>query len=183
MLEAMGIWALLGLVVFVIAGIVSAEMDSAFAALVTIVIGGVVLEWLMGVSIWTVLTTNPLLIFAALVLYVAAGGLYTVVWRWPEYIRKHKGAIMSAYTRWAGNQKSGANNSFDAFLDSNDYDFNASSHAERLTTWVILWPFSMSWELARKPAFWLAKTIYYSLGNTLQNVGRRTARKLHNSSE
>lgn len=183
MLETIGISAILGLTVFVIAGIVSAEMDSAFAALVTLVIGGVAVEYGMGISLWGVLTTNPLLIFIALVLYVAGGGLYTVIWRWPEYIRKHKDEIMSEYTRWAGNQKSGANNSFDAFLDSNEYDFNASSHAERLTTWIILWPFSMSWELARKPAFWLGKTVYYSLGNTLQNVGRRTARKIHNSSE
>jgi hypothetical protein len=183
MIEALSIWAILGLIVFLIAGVISAEMDSAFAALVTLVIGGVVLEWAMGISLWAALIAHWPWIFSGMVLYVAAGGLYTVVWRWPEYIRKHKADIMTTYSRWAANIKAGGNNSFDAYLDSKDYEYNASTHAERLSTWVILWPFSLSWELARKPAFWLGKTVYHSLGNTLQRVGRNTARKLHNTSE
>ncbi len=182
MLGTLSFWVIGGLIVFIVAGIISAEMDSAFAALVTLVIGAVIVEWGMGISLISVLLSNPLWIFMGLVLFAAAGGLYTVVWRWPEFIRKNKDTIMSSYTRWAGDRKSGQDNSFDAYLDSSDYDFNASAHAERLTTWVILWPFSLTWELARKPAFWLGKTVYYSLGNTLQRVGRSTARKLHDSS-
>jgi hypothetical protein len=179
----LGIWVVLGLIVFVVAGIVSAEMDSAFAALVTMVIGAVILEYGMGIGMWAALVAHWPWIFAGMVLYVAVGGLYTVVWRWPEFIRKHKSDITSAYARWASNLKTGSNNSFDAFLDSKEYDFNARDHAERLTTWVVLWPFSLIWELARKPAFWLGKTVYHSLGNTLQRVGRNTARKIHNSGE
>jgi hypothetical protein len=86
---------------------------------------------------------------------------------------------MRDYTGWAGDRYNTQDNSFDAFLNSHAYKFNASAHKERLGTWVGMWPFSMTWELARKPAIWVWNTSYKSLGELFQRISHRTARKLH----
>lgn len=175
-----GLMALGGLFLFVIAGIVSAEMDSAIMASATFVIGLLTLNYGFGISVLAVIATNPLWLIGAIVLYVALGSLYTAVWRWPEYIRKHRDSVMKEYTRWAKNLNETEDNSFDAFLDSDSYEYNASQHKERLGTWVGMWPFSLFWELLRKPAIWVWKTAYASLGELFQKIGRNTARKMHN---
>lgn len=175
-----GLLALGGLALFVVAGIVSAEMDSALMATATFLIGLITLNYGFGISVFAVMAANPLWILGAIVLYVGIGALYTAVWRWPEYIRKNKAAIMKEYARWARDRRDDQDNSFDAFLDSDSYDYNASQHKERLGTWVGMWPFSLFWELLRKPAIWVWKTSYRSLGELFQRIGRSTARKMHN---
>lgn len=131
-----GLMALGGLVLFVIAGIIAAEMDSAIASVVTFVIGILTLNYGFGISILSVFAANPLWIVGAIILYVGVGALYTALWRWPEYIRKNRDRIMSRYNEWARNRKETQDNSFDAFLDSDKYEYNASDHKERLGTWV-----------------------------------------------
>jgi len=174
-----GLLALVGLALFVVAGIFSAEMDSALMATATFVIGIITLEWGFQIGIWAMIVSNPLWAVGLVILYVASGAAYTAIWRWPEYIRKNKTEIMDRYHRWARGLDSNEDNSFDAFLDSDEYRFNAWNHKERLGTWVGMWPFSLFWELLRKPAIWVWNTAYASLGNAFQTIGRRTARKLY----
>lgn len=174
-----GIWAILGIIVFVIAGILSAELDSASLSAGTFVIGLIVLEWGLGIGVWALFVSNPLWIIGSIVLYVALGAAYTAFWRWPEYICEHDSELMDKFARWAHNLASNEDKSFEAFMDSDEYNYNAWQHKERLGTWVGMWPFSLSWELARKPAIWVWNTAYNSLGSTFQSAGRRAARKIH----
>lgn len=88
---------------------------------------------------------------------------------------------MDHYIRWSGGIIDAEDNSFDAFLDSDAYKYNAGQHKERLGTWVTMWVFSLFWELLRKPARWLWNTAYTSFARMFQNIGRNTARKLHNN--
>lgn len=168
-----------GLVVFIGAGVFAAEMDSAIMAGATFIIGLITLEYGFGFGLWPMIVGNPLWIIGFVILYVAAGALYTALWRWPEYIRKNESDIMDNFTRWANGRKDTQNNSFDAFLDSEKYYYNASQHKERLGTWVGMWPFSFFWEVLRKPAIWIWKISYASLSSLFESIGRRTARKLH----
>lgn len=174
-----GIWAILGLIIFVAAGIFSAEMDSAVMSFATFVIGLLLLEFGFKVAIWAAFVANPLLLIAAIVVYVCLGAAYTAIWRWPEYIRHNKDDVMEQYNFWAGRRKDNENTSFDTYLDSDNYKYNAWEHKERLGTWVGMWPFSLGWELARKPAIWIWNIMYNSLGKMFQSIGRNTARKLH----
>lgn len=175
----LGFMAIIGIALFVVAGIFAAEMDSALMSVATFVIGLLALNYVFEISVFATFIANPLWIVGAVVLYVAAGAAYTALWRWPEFIRKNKDHIMRDYADWAKNRDDNKDNSFDAFLNSYQYKFNASEHKERLGTWVGMWPFSMTWELARKPAIWVWNTSYKSLGELFQRIGQRTARKLH----
>lgn len=171
---------IIGLLSFIAAGIFSAEMDSAFMAFGTIVVGLLTLQYGFGIAVWAAIIANPLLIVAAFFLNIMAGGVYTAVWRWPEFIRNNKQHILSSYDLWVDAQNASEPNSFDTYLESGRYTYNASSHKERLATWVFMWMFSLVWELSRKPVIWLAKTVYAGFGGMFQKIGLNTARKLHN---
>lgn len=174
------IWAVAGLMFFVVGGVIAAEMDSAFAAVATFVIGLVTLKYGFGIPIFASFAANPFLIIAAIMSYIAAGALFTGVWRWPEFIRENDESILKDYTEWSKDVDDSKDNSFEAFLDSPSYMYNAWQHKERLGTWVGMWPFSLGWELARKPAIWIWNTSYHSLGDVFQRIGKRAARKIHN---
>mgnify|MGYP000025694606 CR=1 FL=1 len=174
-----GVLALIGLLVFISAGILSAEMDSALMSVATFIIGLLVLQFGFGVSVWAAFVANPLVAIGAVILYVAIGAAYTAVWKWPDFIRKNKDKIMRQYNDWARHQNDNEDNSFEAFLDSSYYEFDASDHKERLGTWTGMWPFSFIWDMSRRPAIWLWGKLYKSLGDLFQNIGKRTARKLH----
>lgn len=76
-----GILGILGLALFVVAGVFAAEMDSAWMALATVIIGIMVLEYGLGIAIFASFPANILWIFAILILNTAAGGAYTAIWR------------------------------------------------------------------------------------------------------
>lgn len=173
------ILAFAGLAIFIVAGVFAAETDSALMSVATFVIGLITLEYGFGIGVWAMLTGNWLWAIGFVVLYIALGAAYTALWRWPEYIRNHKESILSKYTSWTRELKDTENNSFDAFMDSDAYRFKASLNKERLGTWSGMWPFSLGWELSRKPAIWLWNNVYASLGELFEKIGRNTARKLH----
>lgn len=173
------IWALLGIAVFLILGFFSAETDSAILATGTFLIGILLLEFAFGVGILSAMVTSPFVAVGVVFAHIIIGALYVVVWRWPEYIREHSDSINSAYESWAAKRNSNQSNSFDDFLESSSYKFNAWQNKERLGVWVGLWIFSLTWELSRKPAIWMWDTLYSSLGNTLQHVGKRAARRAY----
>lgn len=178
MLE-LGVFLIGGMLAFVALGIFSAENDSALLSTATFVGGIALLEFGFEISIMAAFAANPLLILGSILTYVVIGAIYTALWRWPEFIRKNRTEIMSDYNEWAKHVPSDQDNSFDKFLESYKYKFNAGDHKGRLGTWVGLWPFSMFWELARKPAIWAWDNAYRSLGNLFQRISHNTARKIH----
>jgi hypothetical protein len=179
-----GLMALVGVAVFVAAGILSAEMDSALLSVATFVIGLLTLQFGFEIAVWSAFVANPLLAVGAVIIYVALGAVYTAVWKWPDYIRKNKERIMSSYNDWARKKnQNNADNSFEAFLDSDSYEYSASDHKERLATWTGMWPFSFVWDVSRRPAIWLWEVVYTSLGEAFQRISKRTARKIHERGE
>jgi len=181
MLLEYGILAFAGLAIFITAGVLSIETDSMLMSVATIIIGALTLQFGFNIAIWSFVAANFILLMSLLFLYAGVGAVYTAIWRWPEYIRMNKVHVMHNYTTWSRlRPKTGSDNSFDTFLNSDAYEFNAGSHKERLANWVIMWPFSMSWEIARKPTKWIYKTLFSVLGDMFQSISHRTARNIHN---
>lgn len=178
-----GLLAIVGLIVFVAAGILSAELDSALLSVATFVIGLITLQFGFDIAVWSAFVANPILAVGAVIVYVALGSLYTAVWKWPDFIRRRKNKIMNTYNDWARKKSDNEDNSFEAFLDSSYYEYNASDHKERLATWTGMWPFSFLWDVSRRPAIWLWNVVYSKLGEIFQNIGKRTARKIHEKNE
>jgi hypothetical protein len=174
-----GLIALAGIIIMIVAGIFAAEMDSGFIAAATFVIGLLTLEFGFGIGVWAMISGNFLWFFAFALLYAALSSAFVGFWRWPEYIRNNHDRIMNAYMEWSRTRKNTQDNSFDAFMDSDSYKFKVRMHKERIGTWAAMWPWSLAWELSRKPAIWIWNTMYTSLGEALEKIGRNTARKIH----
>lgn len=178
-----GVWFALFLIIFVACGTFTASVGNMFWSLIVIAAGAGILEFLVGISILSILITNPLLVIAALAIYIGIGAAYTGLWRWPSHLSKHSGVIKSAFNQWrnsheiqlAGKTKE---ETFELFLDSDRYNsWHPRSNKERLSTWVVMWPFAMGWELSHKPLIWVFETVYYTLGDMFVAIGKQTARK------
>lgn len=172
-----GTWFAIFALIILAAGIFSAEFDSFFGGTVTLSIGLLGADLIFGYPIFSALVANPLIAIVIVGLYVMIGSAYTGIWRWPEYLRGKSENIEHDFAQYRMDNKGG---SFDDFLESNRYNgYRASSNKERLSAWVLMWPFSLFWELARKPAKWAFNTVYATLGNMFENVGKNTAKKMH----
>lgn len=178
-----GVWLALFFIIFVACGTFTATIGNMFWSIVVLAAGAGVLQFLAGIAILPILIANPLLIVAVVGGYIAIGAAYTGMWRWPSYLRRHSGYIKSEFTRWsearekqlAGKTKAEA---FEIFLDSDFYaTWHPSRNKERLSTWVLMWPFAMGWELSHKPLIWIFETVYYTLGDMFVAIGKNTARK------
>lgn len=177
-----GTWFAIFVLIVLIAGIASAEFDSFVGGTVTLITGLIGADLIFGYPVFASIIANPLIILAVIALYIAVGSIYTALWKWPDYIRSKSKHINSSYDNWTrSNEKNKVEKTFDNFLDSPDYKNNyaASSNKERLSAWVMMWTFSMAWELARKPAKWVFKNVYSMLGDMFEQVGKSTAKKMH----
>lgn len=176
-------------ILFFIAGIVVSEFDSFFMGTLTLISGLAIMQWVFGVPIWASIVSNPFIVLLILGVYIAVGSMYTAFWRFPNFINKHKDRIQSNYESYIRNTFNAKtsdefakylkdDNNFENYLDSNHYEYKASKNKDRLSSWVLMWPFAVAWELMHKPAIWLWETIYYNLGDLFDNVSKRTARGL-----
>lgn len=178
-----GVWLALFAIIFVASATFTATVGNIFWSFVVLLAGAGILEFLIGISILSVLVANPLLVIAVLAIYVGIGAAYTGLWRWPAHLRKHSGVIKLAFDQWRSSREKHLadktkEEAFELFLDSVNYEsWHPRRNKERLSTWVLMWPFAMGWELSHKPLIWIFETIYYTLGDMFVSIGKNTARK------
>lgn len=164
------------IVTAILIAIALAEIDSYKLSILTMVASIASLDILFGFPVWETIQSNIFSILLFVGLYIAIGAAYTATWRWPEYLRDQSIAITHAYNSW---RKSSPASTKQDFKKSYDYrEFTASGNYAKLTKWVFMWPFSLAWELSRKPAIWLWTTVYDLLGNLFERVGDRVTDKI-----
>jgi hypothetical protein len=152
-------------------GIFASESDSFIFTTATILSTFIALDLFFSVPVWATIVANPITIILFAFAYVAVGSAYTAIWRWPEFLRERREQIQSSYDSYISRHQ---DHTKDDFMASYDYrDFTASSNKSSLANWVMAWPLSLTWELARKPAIWVWETAYEVLGNLFTRVGRR----------
>ena len=192
---ATGVWFAIFVLGFLFMGIFSSEMDNIFLGMLTLAAGIVGLDLLFGYPMWEAIVANPLVILLYVAIYIIVGSIYVALWKWPEWLRERKSAILSAYNKYLkeSNRKTGqkyedailedTDEIYDNFLNDNYYyrDWMASNNKLKLSNWTMLWPFDLFWELIRKPIRWLSKNIYKALGKTYEKIGQRTARNIRKS--
>lgn len=173
-----GFWFIVFILFITALGIYATETDSFLLGTGSFIIALLGAEVLFNKPVWDTIYSNPFAIVVFLALFGLAGAVYTALWRWPEFLRSNAKYINSSYESY----KSKSKGTFADYLKSNSYDYKASRHSHRLTTWIITWPFSLLWELLRKPMKYLGKTIYMILSNTFERVGVYTATRIHQQS-
>jgi hypothetical protein len=161
------------LLVVLAVGIVAAESDNWLFTTATVISTFVALELFFGVAIWATIVANPLAILLFTFIYVAVGAAYTAIWRWPVALRDLAENIQSSYDMYLDGHQG---HTKEDFMNSYAYSkYTASANKASLANWVLAWPLSLTWELARKPAIWVWNTTYEVLGNLFERVGKRVS--------
>jgi uncharacterized membrane protein len=161
------------LLVVLVVGIVAAESNNWSFTTATVISTFVALELFFGVAVWATIVANPLTILLFTFIYIAVGAAYTAIWRWPVALRDRANDIQSSYDSYLANNKD--HTKYD-FMNSYVYaKYTASANKASLANWVLAWPLSLLWELARKPAIWVWNTTYDVLGNLFERVGKRVS--------
>jgi hypothetical protein len=199
LISAGGLWlGLFGLVVFC-SLLWASSTDSFVLGSAVILVSAVIAEFVFSIPIWATIFANPFMLILYIAFYAAIGSLYTAVWRLPNYIKKNSANIQSEYETWKNSKVSWKETlklksreeepetptdlSYDAFLDSPYYSYSVRHNKDRVASWVLLWPASLTWELMHKPFIWLWDSVYYGLGKVFEKINRNQAKKVLGNNE
>lgn len=165
-----GFWFFILVVIVFAAGAASCEYDSIAGGIITaiLLIGGL---QLLGYSIFSTIIASPFVVFLLLFGYIAAGAAYAVMYRYPKYLYKNRQDIERAYKDW---EKAGSERPFES--SHHFRDFSPGSNIERITSWVMLWPWGALWDLSHRPFIWFYNTVYKAIGKVLDRVAKRFVR-------
>lgn len=172
-----GVWFLVFFGFIFIVGVIASEIDNFTLGTTTFIVAMIGAQTLFDVPVWATISDNPLSLVLFLAAFIVVGVIYTALWRWPEFLRDNAKQINADYVDC--NRRSADKVSFDEYLNSNYYSFTASKHKDRLATWIITWPFSMVWELSRKPIKYAYNLVYIVVGAAFENIGTSVARRIH----
>ena len=186
LISAGGLWlGLFGLLV--LSGILwASSVDSFILGSAVIFVSLVVAQFLFAIPVWAALTANPFMMIVYVVFYGAIGAVYTALWRLPKYIKRNADHIQRDYDRWKEDQQKWnrklhdevRDTSFEAFLNSNDYRYSVKNNKDRVASWVLLWPTSLTWELIHQPFVFIWDNVYYGLGKVFEKINHDQAKKI-----
>jgi hypothetical protein len=174
-----GFWFFLFVMVVLVVGVIASEMDSFFAGTVTFVLTLAGLQ-LFGYPIFTAILGYPIFLLIFLAIYVAAGSAYAVFYRYPRMLNSNKDKIRSEYEYFLrdGN-KFESDQSYDEFMDSYRYQtFRPGSNLDSISTWVLMWPWGLFWDLLHRPIIWIYNNMYTGIGQALEKVGKSVTRRI-----
>ena len=186
LISAGGLWlGLFGLLV--LSGILwASSVDSFILRTAVIFVSLVVAQFLFAIPVWAALTANPFMMIVYVVFYGAIGAVYTALWRLPKYIKRNADHIQRDYDSWKEDQEKWnrklhdevRDTSFQAFLNSNDYRYSVKNNKDRVASWVLLWPTSLTWELIHQPFVFIWDNVYYGLGKVFEKINHDQAKKI-----
>jgi len=173
----MDILLIIFLLVALAIGILAAESDNFVFTTAVIISTFAGLDLFFGWPIWASILANPFTILLFAFGYLIVGSAYTAIWRWPEFLRDNKDKIRNDFAKYI---KEHVGATEEQYMNSANYTYNysASSNKTSLANWVLAWPLSLTWELARKPAIWLWDNVYELLGTTFDRIGKSVSRKI-----
>lgn len=183
-----GFWFFLFVIFILAAGILCAEFNNFFGAGATLVGLAAGSQFLFGIPVWSSIIENPFLVIVGIVAYAAIGMFYAIVFRYADYLRKNKHNIRAAWGDFQVSYKKGhgedSNPTREEFRKSLQYrDFTPSYNSEKITAWVMMWPWAVFWDLCHKPVRWVYNNMYSFAGRMLDAVGARISDKILNEKE
>lgn len=199
-ISAMGVWFAAFMLLFFVGLVWASERDSFLLGTSVILVGAAVGEFVFGLPIIASVVANPFMLVVYVAVYIAFGALYAGLWRLPNFVKKNSSRIQSDYVAWKDRlttnherswrakikdhvtgteeQPAPVDVSFDTFLNSSSYQYSVRNNKDRVASWVLLWPASLTWELMHKPFIWLWNSVYFGLGEVFERINRDTARKV-----
>lgn len=172
-----GFWFFMFVLAVVGIGIVATEVGSSLLGTVTFVLGLLGLEYIFGIPVSDTVVDNPVVLVGLFLVYIIAGSIYTLLWRWPEFLREHQEDILDAYNRARKHSKIELFTS-ENYIATYDYKYSAKRHVDHIIAWIVTWPFSLVWELARKPVKFISTQAYQLTSTAFEKIGQSTVKSI-----
>ena len=170
-----GFWFFLLSIFILVVGIVSSEFDSILGGIVTFILLAVALFYSGALS---AITAAPFLVVLGLIVYVAAGFAYAILFRYPDYLQKYASYIQRDWEIFQENRAPAKPTREEFYASSSYREYTPKHNADRITAWIALWPWSFVWDLAHKPVRWLHKKLYTLAGEMLDRIGKRVFNRI-----
>lgn len=167
------------LIAFIAIAIFVSELDNFFAGAVTLIAGFAIMDWWFAIPVWATLLANPMMLVASIAVYVAIGSTVTRLWSWPNFIEEHAEGIRRSYENWSMDRaRSKQSTDFEEYLNSDSYGYPAWRHKNKLSSWVLMWPFVVAWDASHRPFIWVYNQVHDLLGEMFERDSKRIARKI-----
>jgi hypothetical protein len=177
-----GFWFFCFVLLILVSGIFSAELDNFIGAgltLIALIFGA---QLFFDVPIIETIIDKPIVIIFAAVVYVLIGICYAVIYRYSRWLKSRAKEItvkwhsfQSAYEK----DHKGEYPTTDEFRNSSHFrTFKPSSNVELITTWIIVWPWAVSWDLCNRPIRYIYKNTRTGVGKMLDSVGSKVTEKI-----
>lgn len=174
-----GFWFFLFVVLVLGFGIVSAELDNVYGGIITLVFLTVGAQTILGIPVFQAIVANPLLIIVGIILYIVAGFVYGIMFRYSDFLNKNSDRITEKWETFVKEHKGPGEPSRDDFRNSYEYrTYSPSANADRITAWVMLWPWGVFWDLCHKPIRWVYNNTYTFAGKLLDKVSARVSDRI-----
>src|SRR3989338_8426221 len=168
-----------------------AEVESTFFTVLTIVIGLAVFHFLSDARVFSHIFANPGSTLLFLAGYAAAGVAWSLV-KWTVYVKKQRALYDEELERFKGYKNSPDSipmvgwkghpeeaQQREHFMESNwpklvNYKPMAKRNKDRIVSWMVCWPWSMSWAIINDPVKHVFGYVFRKLQGSYQMISDRT---------
>lgn len=167
------ILAIAGVILFALA-VICVETERLIGGLGVIILAIIGYDYTQGGAVQDWISTHPFHLIGYALVYLAFGALYTAFWEWNNYCREHPidPARLQDFL-----EKNPNKNAEDFYISPYHFDLHPINHFQRLTNWMMLWPFALFWTLLHDPITWVGRTLYDLMGNIFLKIAVSAAKK------
>lgn len=110
--------------------------------------------------------------------YFLIGGLYTLVFSWPNYIKRNKDSILAIKKEWDADR--GIRLGYTDWRELNRFKtkYTAAEQKGRIVGYICGWFWDFSWKILKNPIKWTYDTVYNLFGRGYEHVARKTVNKI-----
>jgi hypothetical protein len=161
-----GLWFILFVVAVFSGGLWASYTEEPFWAVATFAITIFISSAVFKFPSLSMILENPFLLVLFALVFVSCGALYTVLVKYPRYLREKSTTINDKYSVFLSkNKKDNTAESKEEFMDSPEYkQFMPMNNKARITNWMMMWPWGVSWDLLNRPIVWIYNESYNLIG-------------------
>lgn len=176
-----GFWFFCFMLIVLGSGILFSEIDNWFGAAITIIVLLLGSELIFGIPVFAAVVDNPLWVVFGLIVYALIGTVYATFYRYRNFLKDNEESIardMHKYEKSLGKNGTFTNNDFRESMYYSAYQ--PYNNKERITAWILLWPWAVFWDLCHQPVRWVYKVCHDSTGKILDKISYNVSEDIIN---
>jgi len=170
----------LGLLMAFILLMIFSENEGWIQGIIATIVAGslIIYGYGGGWNSWDWITSHTGTIIAGTLVYFGIGVIYTAFWKWRNYCKANADpdalkCINDMDARYVERVAGEAPVSVEVYFRTPQlFALHPSNHYDRLTTWMVFWPFSFFWTILHDPLTWIGTTLYRMMSNIFINVAK-----------